>query len=100
MATTTATVSTAWAGPSQRHRRPPSRHTAAATMRAQATCTEGMAETSSGESAPAAAYTDCPYCAAVSVNPACGSSRGGATRMSETAKHAAVASAVMVRSGP
>ncbi len=69
-------------------------------MNAHPTCTDGIAATSSGVSALVAAYTDCPYCAATSTNPAPGSRRGGATAISEIAKHAAVDTATTVRTRP
>ena len=56
--------------------------TAMATITAHPTCTEGMAENSSASKPPLQAYTDWPYCTAVSTMPVDASSRGGATVMS------------------
>src|SRR5690348_8865055 len=51
---------------------------ATATISAQPTCTDGMAENSSASKPPLQEYTDWPYCTAVSTMPVIGSSRGGA----------------------
>ena len=56
--------------------------TATATMSAQPTCTDGMAENSSALKPPCQEYTDWPYRTAVSTSPVPGSSRGGATGIS------------------
>ena len=52
-----------------------------ATISAQPTCTDGMAENSSASKPPCQEYTDWPYRTAVSTRPVPGSSRGGATGM-------------------
>ena len=72
--------------------------TAIATISAQPTCTDGIAEYWSASSAPLPqVYTDWPYLNAVSTIPMPGSSRGGATGMSWMSRLAAVNRTTIVR---
>jgi hypothetical protein len=70
---------------------------AIATISAQPTCTDGIAEYWSAASTPwPQVYTDWPYSNAVSTRPVPGSIRGGATGMSCTSRLAAVNSTTSV----
>ena len=67
-----------------------------ATISAQPTCTEGIAENWSA-SIPSEPYTDCPYSAAVSTSPVPVSIRGGATGMNWMSRDTPVNSTTVVR---
>jgi hypothetical protein len=95
--TTTSIVTIGCTTTTHRHRLMLTPTTATPTSTAQATWTEGIAESWSAMPRPTDPYTDWPYCTPVSTKPSPASMRGGATGIICTSRHAPVATAIVLR---